>query len=240
MITPTVRRRFGVRNILLALLGVAVFGSLGNWQLNRSAERRAELDAFDKASAAAPSGELADIGVDGGYRRVRTSGRYLAGQQFLLDNMTHEGQRGYHVLTPLDAGGRVVLVNRGFVAAGARRSDLPDVSVGQEEREVTGLAAPYFQPGMRFEAPADTESWPRRMVYPTAAQLREAIGGPLPDYQILLDRSEADGYVRAWQPYGLPPERHLAYAVQWYGLAAAAVGIWLAVTIRRRRTPNEN
>ena len=243
MIPPPATRRLSARNLVLAAFGVAVFCSLGNWQLNRSAERRAELDAFEKASAAAPGAALAAIGADGGYQRVKVTGRYDAGRQILLDNMTHEGRSGYHVLTPLSAAGRVVLVNRGFIAGGAKREDFPDVSVADNEREVVGVAAPYFQPGMRLDAPVDPKSWPRRMVYPTAAQLGEAIGEALPDYQILLDHSEPDGYVRAWRPYGMSPERHLAYAVQWFGLAAAAAGIWLAVTLtrmRRMRTRNED
>lgn len=37
----------------------------------------------------------------------------------------------------------------------------------------------------------------------------------------------------------LPPERHLGYAVQWFGLALATLVIALAMTWRRfrRRTP---
>jgi surfeit locus 1 family protein len=88
---------------------------------------------------------------------------------------------------------------------------------------------------LRLRETATEDSWPRRLVYPSAGELRELLDERLPDYQLLLDGSEPDGYLRAWRPYGLEPERHLAYAVQWYGLAAAAAGIWLAVTLKRRR-----
>lgn len=236
MITPSANRRSGVRNLLLMLLGLAVFGSLGTWQLNRSAERRDELAAFDRAEAAVPVMGLASVPTSGENRRARLTGRYVADRQVLLDSMTHEGMRGYHVLTPLDTPAGMVLVNRGFVAGGPDRSQLPDVAVGENERDVTGIAVPYFRRGLRLQETATEESWPRRLVYPTAGELRQLLDVPLPDYQVLLDRSEPDGYLRAWRPYGLEPERHLAYAVQWYGLAAAAAGIWLAVTLRRGRT----
>jgi cytochrome oxidase assembly protein ShyY1 len=41
---------------------------------------------------------------------------------------------------------------------------------------------------------------------------------------VLLDASEPDGYLRDWQPPGFPPARRIAYAVQWFGLAAAVSG----------------
>ena len=240
MITPSANRRSGVRNLLLMLLGLAVFGSLGTWQLNRSAERRDELAAFESAESAAPVTGLASVPPSGENRRVRLTGRYVADRQVLLDSMTHEGMRGYHVLTPLATPVGMVLVNRGFVAGGPDRSQLPDVAVGGNERDVTGMAVPYFRRGLRLQEAATEASWPRRLVYPTVGDLRQLLDKPLPDYQLLLDSSEPDGYVRAWRPYGLEPERHMAYAVQWYGLAAAAAGIWLAVTLRRGRTRDAN
>ena len=189
MITPPAKPRFRLRNLLLMLLGLALFGSLGTWQLQRSAERRIELDAFATASMAAPAPGLARF-----FHRaaLRESGSAAATQRTgsVLDNMTHEGQRGYHVLTPLYTRTGVILVNRGFVPGGPDRSQLPDLEVSEAEREVTGLAAGYFRPGLRLEAPVAGESWPRRMIYPTAEQLRGLIDDRLPDYQLLLDRSE--------------------------------------------------
>ncbi len=238
MITPPANKASAVRKLLLMLLGLLVFGSLGTWQLNRSGERRAELEAFASARTGMPVIGLEAVPVAGNNRKVRLTGRYEAQRQVLLDSMTHEGMRGYHVLTPLHTEAGMVLVNRGFVAGSADRSQLPDLTVGEEQRQVTGMAAPYFRRGLRLQDAAPDASWPRRLVYPTAGELREMLDERLPDFQLLLDSSEPDGYVRGWRPYGMTPERHLAYAVQWYGLAAAAVGIWLAVTFKRRRIRN--
>jgi len=153
MIPSPASRRPGIRNLLLALLGVAVFGSLGNWQMNRSAERRAEIEAFEKARAAAPAEGLGAVSPQGGYLRVALSGRYDGERQILMDNMTHEGRRGYHVLTPFHTSADVVLVNRGFIPGGMDRALLPDVSVGGARRRLTGVAAPYFRAGLQLEEP---------------------------------------------------------------------------------------
>jgi hypothetical protein len=46
---------------------------------------------------------------------------------------------------------------------------------------------------------------------------------------VLLDPGAADGYVRDWQPPGVPPARHWAYAIQWWLFA-----VTLVVTLERR------
>ena len=50
---------------------------------------------------------------------------------------------------------------------------------------------------------------------------------------ILLDPGEADGFVRHWSPPGFPPLRHIGYAVQWFGLAAALFVIYIVTNSRR-------
>ena len=48
----------------------------------------------------------------------------------------------------------------------------------------------------------------------------------------------ADGYVRAWSAPGFPPMRHVGYAVQWFGLAAALLVIYIVTNFRRSNQDN--
>jgi cytochrome oxidase assembly protein ShyY1 len=52
-----------------------------------------------------------------------------------------------------------------------------------------------------------------------------------------LDPAMAGGYARDLEilPNTLPPEKHLGYAVQWYGLALAVLVTALVLTFRRPR-----
>jgi cytochrome oxidase assembly protein ShyY1 len=54
---------------------------------------------------------------------------------------------------------------------------------------------------------------------------------------VLLDADAPDGYVRDWQAPTLGPERHVAYAGQWFALAvgAAAAAVVIAVRTARRK-----
>ena len=55
---------------------------------------------------------------------------------------------------------------------------------------------------------------------------------------LLLDPASGSGYVRDWQPPGLPPLRHFSYAIQWWGFAVTLLIIW-GIMSARRQEPKE-
>jgi surfeit locus 1 family protein len=68
--------------------------------------------------------------------------------------------------------------------------------------------------------------------------IAEALGLPALAPRVLrLDPALKTGYARDLDilPNTLPPERHLGYAVQWFGLAAAVFITALVLTLRSRR-----
>ncbi len=133
------RLRFEMRPVATATTAVSVilFIVLGNWQLERAAEKRS-LDADFSRAGPILTLPPASIAVPR-YQRVSAAGTYDAAHQFLLDNMSESGTAGVHVLTPLLlADGNAVLVDRGWVPFGATRDSLPPVGVGTEPRSVSG------------------------------------------------------------------------------------------------------
>jgi surfeit locus 1 family protein len=228
---------------LLTLAGVLLFGSLGLWQWHRAEEKRALAAAF-VAGDVDFSSELGrrSTGALPRFTQLRVQGSYESAHQFLLDNMTHTGQAGYQVLTPLRLDdGRLLLVNRGWVPLPRGRRDvmpdvaLPDsgaVNVGGriDELPVAGLA-------MGRVSPSDDAVWPKRTSFPSMAQLGHALGQNLEPRQLLLNPGESGGYLRDWQntSLGLPAERHVAYAAQWWGLGALCVFLYLWTNLECRR-----
>ena len=228
--------------VLLTLTGVVLCGSAGFWQLNRAAEKRVLQQQFATAARDVAARRLvADTEAPAQrYQWLRLAGYYLPEHQVLLDNLSFKGQSGYQVLTPFSTKMGRVLVNRGWLPAAGDRSVLPDVQVSAEPREVLGRIDWLPQPGLVLaptSIPAEAP-WPRRLLFPTATVLRAQTGLPLRDYQLLLAPEMPDGYTREWQPGGMGPERHLAYAVQWFGLAVTVVVIHGVLALRNaKRTP---
>lgn len=204
--------------------------ALGCWQLERAAEKRALFAAFE-AGAAAPALPLAET-EPARYRHVLLEGRYESGRQFLLDNMTHAGRAGYHVLTPfrLESGGWI-LVNRGWLPRAAR--GLPEVAVAETPRRITGRLDRLPVPGLTLATRQPAAGWPRVVQFPAMEELEAALGHELPEFQLLLDAGLPDAYRRDWRPASFGPERHQAYALQWFALAAALVVIYIVVNTRR-------
>ena len=239
MLSSLAHRRFApaLHWTLLAALGVALFVSLGRWQLHRAEEKRALFAGFAAGSAAAVMLPENFRPIER-YRRVTASGRYDSSRQFLLDNMTRDGVPGFHVLTPLlRYDSRVVLVDRGFVPLTGSRSDLPDLRVGEGERTVTGRADNLPQAAVTLAA-APATGWPRIVSFPRMPEVAEALSAQVYPQVVLLDADQPDGYLRDWRPPGMAPDRHVAYAVQWFGLAATVLVTWVVLSFKARESAN--
>jgi surfeit locus 1 family protein len=226
--------------LALTLAMLAGFIALGSWQVGRSREKQALIEAFERGTADTVPLSVTRVDELPRYQRVSASGRYEPGRQVLLDNMpSSTGQPGYRVLTPLrrDDGGALLLVDRGWVPMGLDRSRLPVVAVDASPRTVTGRLDALPVPGLRLGAArgAGASGWPLVLNFPVTADLEAALGEPVEQRIVLLDASEPDGFERAWLPaIGFPPERHLGYAIQWFALALVLVVAFVATGLQPR------
>ncbi len=223
----------------LTLLAMAAFVLLGRWQWHR-AEYKRSLEAAYAAGDAAPQ-ELGarEVATLPRYSQIRLHGRYDGSHQFLLENLSHGGRPGYEVLTPLQlADGRTLLVNRGWLPLTRRRSELPDIGLGSGlEASPAGRldALPVAGIELGHQPPSKQGGWPRLASFPHMDELAAVLGRPLERWQLLLNPDEPDGYVRDWKMGGMGPERHVAYAVQWWAFAALALFLYARLNWQRSR-----
>lgn len=220
--------------IVLAALG-AVFVSLGNWQSKRADEKAALQEAFDTAPrTSALREDLPD------WTRARLTGALDAERHLLFDNQLYRGRAGVHVLTPLQVGtaGPTVLVNRGWLPLPPDRGSLPVITTPDGIVELSGRLAPLRSPGVQLGEPVtlQPDRWPQLMVYPDWGRIEAALGRPLHHQVLYLDANSVAGFEdRNWTPFTMGPDRHRAYAVQWYGLALTALVIWLVLGVNAGR-----
>jgi surfeit locus 1 family protein len=228
---------------LALLVLVPTFISLGQWQW-RKAEAKSELQSLLDARSHEPAVQLAGAPVDAAslrYRRVVVRGEYEPAYQILIDNRVYGEQAGYHLLTPLRIAGSDlrVLVNRGWLPAGADHQQLPALATPAGPLEVRGLAQ---LPTQKFFTLGDSAAglnpaatgWQPLWQNLDLAAYRKAVPFAVQPVVILLDPdSPAGGFVRDWPRPDERIERHIGYAWQWFGFAAASVGIWLFVNFRR-------
>ena len=241
-IPPLMNQLHGLRfrprwwGFALALAASFATLSLGNWQSRRAQEKRELAARFEVAGRAAPvavpgAAEPADKLV---LKRLTARGRYLPEFTILLDNKVYRGRPGYFVITPmrLSGGSMHVLVNRGWVAAGARREDLPAVTTPPGEVEVEGLGLDHA---------------PRVLIAgsgPPAGRVWQSLSfdefskwSGLALQPVFLEQHSQtpDGLVRDWPKADFGIEKHTSYAIQWYLIAAFSIAAFIVLSFERAR-----
>ncbi len=205
--------------LLLALTAVATAG-LGRWQLRRMHEKDAwltEMRARTGAAAAPLAAALAD--PEGhAYRRVRGSGRWRAADTLLLDNQSQDRTIGNRVLTPLepDAGGPLVLVERGFITR-SRAQEIVDDPRLPGHATIEGVALPL--PGRTL----DVEPGPHRVHWTRIhhGAMQQQLGAPLARL-LVVQQSPADPRLAGRTPEPRSRVNHWHYALTWLSISAIA------------------
>ncbi len=215
---------------------IALFVSLGSWQLDRAAEKESLQSLF---KSGAPYSRLtADMPVNR-FQNIEAVGSYDSERQVLIDNMFVDGRRGYFVITAFRyaADQPLLIVNRGWVARPAAGAAAPDFSVGTAGRRIRGRVGALPSAGMRPGEPfRGVGNWPKTGVYPTLDDLSADLGQELLPFILLLSPADDDGYVRRWQPRDSGPRTHYGYAFQWFAMAMAVLGILLWRMRKRAQT----
>ncbi len=219
---------------LLAWLAALVCLRLGFWQLDRLAQRRAFNAQFLAMQAAEPLLLTASTAASSDliameYRAAEVSGEYDYARQVVLLNRYHEGENGYHLLTPLllAPDGPAILVDRGWIPAAG--NEQPDdwrqydetqpvtlrgiLRLGQTEPEIGGINDPPL---------AEGETWRERWYLVNLERIGQQLPYPLLPVFLQPDPDPA----RTTPPYPYQPDfeisegPHMGYALQWFTFAA--------------------
>lgn len=220
---------------LAALVAIVVFVIAGEWQRGRLQQK----DAWGEQVAAAQAAPVVPLPTQVSdwnawrFRIVEARGTFDAAHQFLVDNKVHQGRAGYHVVTPLRlVDGRVVLVDRGWIAPGATRSDVPNVSVPAGEVALLGRVN---LPPQGYVELADTK--PQQGVWQNLDPARFAAATGVPVLPIVIEATSGggEGFGRDWPRPDSGAVKHLVYMLHWYTFAVLAAALWLWYVVLRPR-----
>lgn len=211
--------------------------TLGAWQIDRGQDKARLVETLERAFVA-PAVELEtllDRVPDAAVTRVAATGRFIPQRSLLLDNQGRDRQPGYHIWTPFELeSGAWVIVDRGWVPRPAHREVAPETAAGEETRRLTGFWRSLPEPGLRLAA-ADCENphFPVIVQYPSVGELVCLLERPVLDGLVLLDPLEPEGFVREWSVgVEVPPERHYAYAAQWFAFAVTLLVLFVRWSLK--------
>jgi cytochrome oxidase assembly protein ShyY1 len=228
--------------VLLTLFGLAFFGALGTWQLDRAAEKERLFAAFADVESQAPvTLEAARRMRDSPrYPLVRVRGRYDTVHTYELVDRTQDGKVGtkaYAIFEPAD-GSTPLVVDRGFVAGDAQGHTASMPPLPEGEQQISALYAPQPGSGLRLGGNAlpRQKTWPKQSIYLDVGEIAADAGRTLDAKILLLAPDPASGFVREWRPDVFPPERHRGYAFTWFTLAAIVAAVFVGMHWRKDGT----
>lgn len=244
---PPILRRTQNRGALtiFALVALGVLIALGIWQYERRAWKNDLIARFEKALSSEPVAYEPPLPLDAGqareFMRVKVSGQFENDKTIKLLTATPQASRpytqdgfGYLLFTPLRFSRGVVFVNRGFVPTSLIND--PQLSPS-EQSSITGILRKPQTPEWLSPGPDPA----KRLFYTADIPAMAAADGISDDRTVTNEYIESDiipagaNWPKGRDPRELLnviPNRHLEYALTWFGLALALAGVYIAYLVR--------
>lgn len=221
-----------------ALPALIILLGLGTWQVQRLEWKNQLIHDFETRATADPIElPVGAIAPEMEFSHLSLTGEFDHDRELFLTGRTYEGNAGFHIVTPFQlTDGRIILINRGWVSESYRDPAKRAFTLVEGETTVAAILRfpakkGYFVP----ENEPDNGFWftlvPAQMVKHLA----------------LGDDAETDIYAAALRtsdkislPIGAKTETnlrnsHLGYAITWYGIACALIGVYAAFHHQRGR-----
>ncbi|NYT84747.1 SURF1 family protein [Pollutimonas harenae] len=239
----------------LLLLGIVaiVCASLGNWQLDRAAQRIAIKHAIDSGRNSPPLHIEPNTPPQAltPWRPASAHGVWRHEFTVLLENRNYQGRPGYWVATPLMLDpATAVLVLRGWLPRPASiEQPLPPIPTPNAEQTITGellsRVPRLFELSGATQLPAHlpdpANTLPRVQnlgldAYAAATGLKfiPAVLAQTADAAQAQDTASTP-LLREWPEPSLDADKNKGYALQWFSFAAIAAIAWLVIAWRALR-----
>ena len=211
---------------------VIVFVFLGVWQIERAAHKEGLLQAFNSEQESPPI-RLTSQSPD--WSRVFVDGIFDSSRQILIDNQIHKGKVGYKIFTPFRFDdNKIVLVDRGWIAQGQSRSDLPQLNILEKKSRIIATVTSPEQ-GVLAGSELLTNEWPRVSQTKAVEVIASAFKEPILDIVLVLDpgSSQITEFIQI-KPFAITPVKHYGYAMQWFTMSIVLFGMFLYALKREK------
>ncbi|MCE3253440.1 MAG: hypothetical protein K0Q67_2460 [Cellvibrio sp.] len=224
--------------VLVNVLAISLLLGLSFWQWQRATEKTktlARIADWQQQGAVDLTRLLAIETNNRDGLPVNFDGRWLAPRVWLVDNQMVNGRIGYDVVIAVEdvaaaKDSAALLVNLGWIAAPLQREFLPEIHIPQR-LPVRGIFRTDIKGVLLGTNIENKGVWPMRIQQVDIKSLSTYLNRPL--VEGLAYQEKSSPFLLHYRPVVLPPERHKAYAVQWFLLALAVLIIALAASARK-------
>lgn len=227
----------------VTLVVFIILARLGYWQIQRGEQkverleqiaRYQQLDVVTFADLLTISQQYEPTGIN-----VNVTGRFATPYRWLLDNKVVNGQPGYDVLLalmpdsiPKNSGkqdDKALLVNMGWLKGDyANRDTLPPFTIPPGVVNLNAFVkAKDLSAFALSNQSANHQPWPLRTQQIDIARIEQQSGLSFYRFIVIAQNSKDFGFTYHYQPVVMPPEKHRAYALQWFLLAVAVLIVFI-------------
>ena len=236
------KRKIPIVETIIVIIGVTILVNLGMWQVDRADEKEQLINEMDSRKTQEPiSLEELDLKDDKAFYHLNIEGQLLQEYTLYLDNRIVSGRPGFEVIHPVKIGQRVVLVNRGWIPMPQSRAELPRLPEQPTDFSSAGVVyIPTEALVLREDILVADENWPKliqSLDMPKLTALYQELNLNIEPWVLRQDPTTDSLFVQEWRYINMPPERHISYAVTWFGLAIALVIIYIAALLFKKEKP---
>lgn len=207
-----------------------LFIYLGIWQIHRYHYKNKLIAMYQAALIAQPvSIHTVNTAHPPLFLHITATGIFLNGKTMLIDHQANDDQIGYDVITPFQPihSHQILLVNRGWISVGSvgaiqthnLNSKAAILKPIHSQQTITGyikLPEYTFTIGPNIIRPNDSPLVIQKIDLHELDRLEH---WQLYPFVVRLDPKDPHGFVRNWQLFNIVPQRHMAYAIQWFAMA---------------------
>ena len=219
--------------LIFALIFSPITFSLGLWQIDRAKEKDVIIDQFNELQKK-PHAEIQSQASFENWEPVTAFGSFTD-YVLLEDNALLNGLAGYKVYQYFkfeDNSG--LFVHRGFVEREQLKNNTPEINVPEGDFMIMGTAL-YKKENSFIK---NIEESDKRVIQEFNIDHIYKIYPELKMHEIMpfifnLDSNNQFKFKQIEKPINMPSEKHIGYAIQWFGLCLALIILTIMAFIKK-------
>ncbi len=225
--------------LMIFLLVQTGLNELGYWQLSRAHEKQQRLDvlASNENRIISNLATISETQINQ-FARVELEVELASRKNILIENKIQNGNLGYHVVNLVQdpESNKYLLVNRGWVEGLANRVEMPSVDLPASYWQLSARIYPVNSQVLSGDAVIEEYRNSIRIPVLDASVLQgleKLLSVDIEPYVLRIDQQDSYALDVDWAWVSMLPEKHLAYAFQWFALSLAFLIISLFVLVKR-------
>jgi surfeit locus 1 family protein len=193
---------------------------LGLWQMHRASEKSQILQGFYAQQQRSFCEWNSTLPLPNQFARVFFKG-VVRPERLYLDNQFYQHHVGYNVLIPVEVEkNKVVLVDMGWIASMPNRQQLPDVTIDLQQDNWQGTV---YYPRLSSVDLGEFVDLHQGDLYRierlSTKNVSEVLNRQVYPWVLRLSSEHPKELKREWPLIAVTPQRHHAYALQWFLMA---------------------